>query len=354
MESMRLPVSVCILFCISSYAPASQDSSNLQGSKLKSPPVGVYDLLPGNTVEKPTSNISTDSCWKNPNVTGVCLRTDWGTIEPRKGVFDWSYFDDGISAAAANHKLVSLTVYSGKRTPEWVYADGAKRLQLTHERRKGEKVITMPAPWDSTFLDDWNALVKELGARYDSNPVVSYVTATGPGRGGELYFVNSAADAAMLESAGGIDRWIGAAQKIGSLYGVAFPSTPFIYATGAPLPGEDGRKALAKVVNYCEENWPDRFGIRSSGLRPASSATGFVPQSNIKIKGFQMLKAFRGARGGRRMLRGTLADTLELAIRYGGKFVEVYAADCDDPDQATVLGETNKRLQASYGQSGNR
>ena len=61
-----------------------------------------------------------------------------------------------------------------------------------------------------------------------------------------------------------------------------------------------------------------------------------------------MLKAFRGGRagGGRRMLTGTLAGTLDLAMQYGARFVEVYAEDCEDPDQAATLAEANKRLQA--------
>lgn len=345
---MRLSVSICILLCFTGYAWGDQDSSSLKSSKLKSPPVGIYDLLRGDTDEKPQGRISTDACWKNPNITGVCLRTDWGKVEPSKGVFNWKYFDEGLSAAAATHKLVALTVYSGKRTPEWVYTDGAKRLNLTNERRD-QKTITMPAPWDATFLADWNALVTAFGARYDSNPLVSYVTATGPGRGGELFFVNSPEDLSMLASVGGIERWIGAGEKIASFYAAAFPSTPFIYATGEPVPGPDGQRALTQVVNYCEENWPDRFGIRSSGLRPGSGGNGFVPQSGIKNKGFQMLKAFRGARGRSRMLKGTLAGTLDLAAQYGGRFVEVYSADCNDPEQGDALAEANKKLQASYG-----
>jgi len=299
-------------------------------------------------VAKPYRGIATDPCWRNPNITGVSLRTEWGKVEPAKGVFDWTFFDQGISAAATTHKSVALTVYSGKRTPEWVYADGARKLELTRIGRKGNQARTMPAPWDATLLADWRALVAAFGARYDSNPVVSYVTMTGPGRGGELYFVNSPEDLAMLQTAGGIDVWVRAAEKIASFYASAFPSTPFLYATGEPVPGPDGKNALALVVNYCEQNWPDRFGIRSSGLRPGYPARGFVPQSAITNKGFQMLKAFWSARGGSRMPNGTLAGTLDLAVRYGGRFVEVYAKDCNDPEQATVLAEVNRRLKTAY------
>ena len=202
METMRLFVSICIIFCSTGYAWGAQESSDLKSSKIIGLPFGIYELLKGDTIQRPQRDITNNSCWKHPYITGVCLLTDWAKVEPSKGVFYWRYFDDGIAAAVANHKLVELTIYSGKRSPEWVYADGAKRLDLTNERRGN--TVTMPAPWDNTFLADWNALVKAFGARYDSNPVVSYVTVTGPGRGGELYFVNAPEDLSMLASVGGI------------------------------------------------------------------------------------------------------------------------------------------------------
>jgi Beta-galactosidase len=350
MDKVRTFLGVLVFFwhigCCWSYQDGA--SSTPKTPAIKSLPTGIYDLLPGDTVNTPYTGISTDSCWTNPNVTGVCLRTDWGKVEPAKGKFDWAFFDQGISAAAAHHKLVALTVYSGKKTPEWVYADGARKLQLTKVGRKGSRSVTMPAPWDATFLTDWQELVKEFGARYDSNPIVSYVTMTGPGRGGELYFVNSPEDLAMLQSAGGIQIWVGAAEKIASFYASAFPTTPFLYATGDPVAGPDGKKALSSVVDFCEQNWSDRFGIRSSGLRPGYPARGFVPQSPIKNKGFQMLKAFQNERAKRRMA-GTLVGTLDLAAGYGGRFVEVYANDCNDAEQATVLAEADKRLKTANG-----
>jgi hypothetical protein len=350
MDRPRLFAGVLLFIYLSSGGWSYQDPSPFPGKSpaAKSPPVGIYDLLPGHTVQTPYLGISIDPCWKNPNVTGVCLRVDWGKVEPAKGKFDWAFFDQGISAASANHKLVALTVYSGKKTPEWVYADGAKRLELTKIGRKGSRTVTMPAPWDDTFLADWRELVAAFGARYDSNPIVSYVTMTGPGRGGELYFVNSPKDLAMLQSVGGIQIWVSAAEKIASFYAAGFPSTPFLYATGAPVPPPDGQNVLSRVVDYCEQNWPDRFGIRSSGLRPGYPSKGFVPQSSIRNKGFQMLKPFWSPRGKSRMGNGTLADTLDLAMKYGGRFVEVYANDCNDPGQAAVLTEADRRLKAAH------
>jgi hypothetical protein len=350
MDKVRTFLGVLVFFwhigCCWSYQDGA--SSTPKTPAIKSLPTGIYDLLPGDTPNTPYIGISTDPCWTIPDISGVCLRADWAKVEPKKGVFDWTFFDQGIAAAATNHKLLALTVYSGKRSPEWVYADGARKLELTRHTRKGDRSVTMPAPWDTTFLADWEELVKAFGSRYDSKTIVSYVTMSGPGRGGELYFVDSPEDLAMLQSAGGVQVWVNAAEKIASFYAAAFPSTPFLYATGNPVPAPDGQKALSQVVTYCEQHWPDRFGIRSSGLRPRYPAKGFVAQSNIKFKGFQMLKAFKTARGEHRMA-GTLADTLELAEKYGGRFVEVYANDCNDPDQASVLADGDKRLKAAPG-----
>jgi hypothetical protein len=348
-RQLHLLLGSLAVICFGSLVEAEQ-ATTVKNQGTKPFPVGVYDLMPGDAVDRPILGIANNPCWRNPNITGVCLRTDWNKIEPQKGVFDWTFFDDGVAAAAEHNKLVALTVYSGKETPDWVYADGARRLDLTKVGRKGEMQVTMPAPWDQTFLEDWHVLVAALGKRYDSNPVVSYVTMTGPGRGGELYFVNSPQDLEMLQEVGGLRIWVNAAEKIASFYAAAFPSTPCLYATGEPVPGPEGEAALAAIVDYCEQYWPDRFGIRSSGLRPGYPARGFVPQSRIRNKGYQMLKPFRSYRGQPRMLSGTLAETLELGMRYGGRFVEVYDSDCVDPSQGATLNEANKRFKLAYSQ----
>jgi hypothetical protein len=350
MDKAKLFPGVLVFFWLTGWGWSYQDPapSNSKTPAIKSLPSGIYDLLPGDTPGTPYIGISNDPCWTIPDITGVCMRADWAKVEPSKGVYDWTFFDQGLSAAAANHKLVALTVYSGKRSPEWVYADGARKLELTRHTRKGDRSVTMTAPWDTTFLADWEELVKAFGARYDSNPIVSYVTMSGPGRGGELYFVDSPQDLAMLQSAGGVQVWVNAAEKIASFYATAFPTTPFLYATGNPVPGPDGQKALSQVVTYCEQHWPDRFGIRSSGLRPRYPTKAFVAQSNIKFKGFQMLKAFKSARGQHRMA-GALAGTLELAAKFGGRFVEVYANDCNDPEQRPILAEADKQLKIASG-----
>jgi Beta-galactosidase len=350
MQKLHLLLAILGSFWFGSLCWSHEESgsSSVKAPVKKALPFGIYDLLAGDSVQKPYRGIATDPCWSNANITGVCLRADWEKVEPEKGVFDWSFFDQGISVASAHHKLVALTIYSGKQTPDWVYADGARRLVLTKVGRKGYQQVIMPAPWDATFLADWHALVAAFGARYDSNQTVSYVTATGPGRGGELYFVNSPEDLGMLNRSGGIRVWVDAAEKIGSFYASAFHSTPFIYPTGEPVPGPEGQNVLAEVVKYCEENWPDRFGIRSSGLRPGYPARGFVPQSEIRNKGFQMLKPFRSG-WGRPIMNGNLASTIELGIRYGGRFIEVYSRDCDDPAEATPIAEANRRLRSLYG-----
>ncbi len=42
------------------------------------------------------------------------------------------------------------------------------------------KSVTLPLPWDTTYLKRWFTFVRALGQRYDANPAVVNVPATGP------------------------------------------------------------------------------------------------------------------------------------------------------------------------------
>src|SRR5947209_8776574 len=121
--------------------------------------VGVYDLVAGNT---PVSA----KALANPNVDGIALRSQWQTLEPADGVYDWSYFDGQIAAATAAGKSVSLSVTAGIFSPSWLYDEGAQAF--TFVGRKSPDPQTIPVPYDPVFLEKWQAFVQAFGRRYDS------------------------------------------------------------------------------------------------------------------------------------------------------------------------------------------
>jgi len=113
--------------------------------------------------------------YSNPAVDGIALRTEWDKIETSNGVYDWSYLDRNIAAAAAAGKKVSISVAAGVTTPSWLYNLGAAGFTFT----SGGTNYKIPVPWDPVFLAQWTQFVRDLGARYATNPAVVLVKITG-------------------------------------------------------------------------------------------------------------------------------------------------------------------------------
>ena len=321
-------------------------------SAKKVAPTGVFYLLKSNSIEHPFNDLANDPSWTNPNVQGVSMRSQWSKIEPSEGNFDWSFFDEGVRLAAQYHKKISMSVTAGVTTPDWVYDAGAYKFTINKLRsRGGSASMTQPLPGDTVFLAKWTNFIRALAARYDNEPDLAYVVIGGPGRRAESFFVDSPEDIAKLQSIGGLSRWVQGSEKIVDRYASTFLRTPFILATGPPIPDYTGRTALSQLVDYGVSHYPGRFGIMSDGLRPRYEMTSPAAQMIRALSartpvGFQMLLP---SKGGRQMAPGTLADALGRGLVLGAHFLEVYSVDCNDPNQAPVLREVSAKLKAKFG-----
>src|SRR5262249_9695367 len=113
------------------------------------------------------------------------------------------------------------------------------------------KIEPMPLPWDPIFQEKWGAFVEELGARYGSNPTVAYVVIGGPGRREESFFCFTDYDVEYFNDVlGGCANWKLGVEWIIDQYGTYFPNTPFILATGAPIPDSPGPSTMQAVCDY--------------------------------------------------------------------------------------------------------
>lgn len=293
---------------------------------LKDTAHGIYSLT-----EIAEPNLANDTSWTNPNITGVVIRTWWKYVEPSQGVFDWSYVDQGLALAQKYNKKIAITIVAGTRSPDWTYSAGAQQFTI-------QTVGVMPRPWDSVFQAHWQQLVLQFGARYDAQNAVSYVTATGPGRTEECYLCKTQADVNELNQYGGVKLWIQAAETIAGFYSAAFPTTPFVYANGRPIPGDS--TDYGTVVNYCVNTFGPQFGIKSDGLfqgynKNSYGGTEIPALSSTHPVGFQDLKTFHNPT--------TLQQTLNNGIGLKGHFIEVYTKDVTASADQTII----QRAQAA-------
>lgn len=97
-------------------------------------------------------------------IDGGLVRRTWAEIETSPGVYDWSKIDSEIGQYAGWGKKFSLALIAGPSTPEF-YKTGSV---VSFNNKKG--LVSMPVPWDETYLGALANLMREAGKRYASHP----------------------------------------------------------------------------------------------------------------------------------------------------------------------------------------
>ncbi len=111
-------------------------------------------------------------------VDGVVLVFGWNGLEPTKGHYQWDTLDQWMSRAVSAGKNVNLSVRAGTNTPAWLFKPapagaGATKLDFSITRKGGGSTgvcepESIAAPWDSTFLAQWDSLLVHLAAHLKS------------------------------------------------------------------------------------------------------------------------------------------------------------------------------------------
>jgi len=341
-----------LLFCL--IAPTFRFCSAAENGKSYA---GIYCLPSGEKPGKPVD--LTSKPWKANNLTGMALRSVWSVIEKNKGEYNWSLFDQGLALARQNNKKISLSVAAGAFTPDWVKAEGAASLDLILQPNfTTRQEMTWVPPWDSVLQKEWATFIQVMAARYDNDPHVSYSYIGGPGIYIESYVVQNQQDYEKFAALGGLKKWIEGTKALIDIYGAAFKNTPFFLAMGNPVrvPSvhAEGEAAVEEVVQYGISKYPGRFGVASHGLNEKSATRGANFFSNRIIKesfatsptGYQMV----GPASGNFIWGsvGDLATAINGGISLGARFIEVYEADCTNPQYTSLLTTTNAQLTGKH------
>ena len=133
----------------------------------------------------------------SPNAGGGNPLINWATLEPQKGVYDWSSLDKAIADAKAHGKKIIPRVYTnidanGQASPAWFFATPGAMYYYpsASAQSRGYKA---PVPWDQVYRDEFGRFVSALGARYNGNPTIEFFqTNAGGGMYGEQYMGNQA------------------------------------------------------------------------------------------------------------------------------------------------------------------
>jgi len=111
------------------------------------------------------------------DIAGVSLRTYWRNIEPERGHFNWSLFDEAIDHCAKRNKKVRLAIMFGTGVPKWV---GAKWLIGSPDSEYDTANQPMPVPWDANLLREQKRINRIFAERYRNNRHVAFFHISGP------------------------------------------------------------------------------------------------------------------------------------------------------------------------------
>jgi hypothetical protein len=345
---------------------------SLNAVTLKPQPVGIYDLI-YDPVHDGGVDLSVNPVLDNANVDGYRFRLSWAAIQPdTAGEYHWENIDAAIAVAAAHGKKLCISIAAGLWTPDWVYTSAPvvyKYAMKETDPNTGLSIGNQPLPWDTAYQAKWKQFLVAFGARYDSNPTVSYVVMGGFMQQFNMFLADIDEDSAAMTylaqhpPAGysGLvttypdfsSAYTPAAQEIITSYATNFPTTSLLLTMTAVIPGSEGLSLQNTTTNWARDTFPDHVGTMVSALY-ATVPPHDPPAATVTFpKGFQMVCSAIADPARVYMdpdpvpIPATpipLQDALEHGVSLAGKYVEVYEGDLTDTSSQSVLQNERAKL----------
>jgi hypothetical protein len=218
------------------------------------------------------------------------------------------------------------------------------------------QTVTLPLPWDTTYLNRWFAFVHALGQRYDSNPAVVNVPAAGPTSiSEEMSLPDDTASVAKWKKLGyTLQKYIGAWQQTITAYVQSFPTTQvsLTFYPGLPIPDASAtNETRVEVANFAFTSFSAHVAFQENGLSARKSAPSLgydlVQQYSAQTTtGFEMGTSAteKPDQMGGKTAKAALQASVDLGLKAGIKFLEIYETDGLNPDLQAILAHTHSAL----------
>lgn len=186
----------------------------------------------------------------------IAIDIPWCLLEPREGEFVWDHpewegcFDSWIEHGYKVHLKVrgmdTLGTMYDQGTPQWVFNAGAQYIDepiefyrsgwmLNNIPRDGDLPIRYPLYWDPVYLEKADALIAELGRRYNNHPAVESVSISHVGRWGEMHVADHYRPERWIEAGFTMEKYNNALIHTIAAYRRAFPDTQLSLSLGRPI-----------------------------------------------------------------------------------------------------------------------
>ncbi len=108
-----------------------------------------------------------------PWYKGHVVTVGWDQIEPSDNHFVWEPLDQQIADAASKDLYVMAMVYTGERSPAWLYQRGVPAVKTDfagYSRRAGRGETLFPFYLDGHFRNYFKRMIRSLAAHLDKGP----------------------------------------------------------------------------------------------------------------------------------------------------------------------------------------
>jgi len=267
-----------LLFCLI--------AASAHAATMKEAPKGMYIFPSGFLSATNQAFSSAGTAISNANCDGVRWLLRWSDVEATPDTYIWQYLDDAVAWAAANNKKCGISINAGKDCPAWLYAAPYNAQSYTMQDTPGAIGRAIPVPGDPVFMTRWQKFITDFGARYDSNPAVSYVIIAGIGNHDEWDIAPGPLDTAALASTQAeVDAWKSSSKQIIDFYMSAFPNTTVM---GYPVPpfnpsnaAEDPLTSMGEVSDYATNTYNCHFGYAVAPLQSSTTTSNYPPANEL-------------------------------------------------------------------------
>ena len=238
----------------------------------------------------------------------------------------------------------------------------------------GVSLGNQPLPWDTAYQNKWKKFLTAFGARYDSNPALSYVVLGGFMETFNMFLAGIDEDATAMENlaknpphgypglvtsyADFSSAYTPAAQSLVAASVANFPTTSLLLTLAPIIPGDVGVTLQNDLIDWAKATYPDQFGTMISALFATMPPHDAPPTPLPYPKGFQLV--CRATTDPALLYQDPdpvplpaspqpLEDALEHGVSLDAIFIEVYEGDLTPDESQPVLAAERVKLLQNVG-----
>jgi hypothetical protein len=276
------------------------------------------------------------------DITGYTIRLHWKDVEPQRGVYNWTMFDNVLAKAKQRGKMVRPWVMFGVGVPSWV---GAQTFTGSADSPCDSANTTIPVPWDANLRREQLAFIQTFAERYRDDPNVAFFPIAGPSsKWAELCLPNNTVQQPGYSNQVILDVWKEIVDKWLSVRGnkrLSFSASaaPTFYPS---LPNDIANYGISKLGHEFSPQWNFLDTKYANAVR--SIGTQWGPKTTI---GWQMWGAAAWCPDGRCAV--DYEGSLRLAKDNRSMFIEVYDDDLRVAARGAIAEQITAEMRAAAG-----